>query len=471
MAAVNLYSAVSVDTTDLSFGENENKVTFSVPTFTPESLQSAMTEIKTNRARYLQDRPVSEIVEVLDRVNRKWLDPEYKLRQQAIEQLPITSGFSEEMIAFTLNGIAGMFTEQQIYNMIITDLGDSRVLDTYIDREGLDGKIRAYGPDIITNIFAGNVPALPIISLTRGLLVKSANLGKVASGEPLFAHLYLESIAEEDKKKKKTIALGYWVGGDEEMERLAFDVPIVVAYGGPQAIQQISKKVGPETRFVPYGHKLGFGVIGKEGLTGEDLLGLSQRAALDASLYDQQGCLSPHIFYVEAGGEVSPEQFAEELAKQMSKLSVDLPRGNLSIKSKASIASIRQNYEMKSLFGGEVKVFTPEEGLDWMVIYDENNKFEPSCTYRVIRVKPVKSVDQVFELMTPFSDYLQTVGVELPDDRLDAFAQEMGKLGATRITPIGRMGMPLAQIPHDGHFGLSDLVRWAVIENGSSANF
>ena len=39
---------------------------------------------------------------------------------------------------------------------------------------------------------------------------------------------------------------------------------------------------------------------------------LAQAAAFDASVYDQQGCLSPHVFYVEERGPLSPRKFAAD---------------------------------------------------------------------------------------------------------------------------------------------------------------
>src|SRR5207245_1030234 len=73
----------------------------------------------------------------------------------------------------------------------------------------------------------------------------------------------------------------------------------VIAYGSERAIQQIRGRVPPTVRFVPYGHKLSFGAIGREALESERCADTVDRAAYDVAKYDQQGCLSPHLFYVE----------------------------------------------------------------------------------------------------------------------------------------------------------------------------
>ena len=50
----------------------------------------------------------------------------------------------------------------------------------------------------------------------------------------------------------------------------------------------------------------------KEGLA--DAEETAHKAAYDVALYDQQGCLSPQLVYVEEGGAVTPKELAALLA-------------------------------------------------------------------------------------------------------------------------------------------------------------
>ena len=61
-------------------------------------------------------------------------------------------------------------------------------------------------------------------------------------------------------------------------------------------------------------------------------------AAIATSLYDQLGCLSPQMFWVEEGGEVSTEEFGEYLAKSMEDVSKSTPRGDISLDTAAKIS-------------------------------------------------------------------------------------------------------------------------------------
>ena len=83
-----------------------------------------------------------------------------------------------------------------------------------------------------------------------------------------------------------------------------------------QTTRDIQRRVPPEVRFLAYGHKLSFGVIGREMLTAEQAAQLVRQAAYGVSVFDQQGCVSPHLLYVERGGAgVAQREFADLLAQ------------------------------------------------------------------------------------------------------------------------------------------------------------
>ena len=151
--------------------------------------------------------------------------------------------------------------------MLKAEIGNPRYLDEFRPKEGQASLVKAFGPELVLVVNAGNVPALSVASKNRNLLAKAAQIGKVAHEEPIFSFLYNESIAEEDPGIASTMADGYWKGGDDDIEKEAFKGPVVVAFGGPASIQDIRRKSLSDTRLIAYGHKWGFGVIAREFLT------------------------------------------------------------------------------------------------------------------------------------------------------------------------------------------------------------
>jgi len=68
-----------------------------------------------------------------------------------------------------------------------------------------------YGPDLIAHFLAGNVPAPSINSICFGLLLKSANLVKVSSRDPVFRRS-LSNLCEKSMPNLP-IASPCWIGG------------------------------------------------------------------------------------------------------------------------------------------------------------------------------------------------------------------------------------------------------------------
>jgi acyl-CoA reductase-like NAD-dependent aldehyde dehydrogenase len=176
-------------------------------------------------------------------------------------------------------------------------------------------------------IYAGNVPGLPVWPLCSALAMKSAVFAKTSSQEPLLAPLLARTIAEEDPDLGACIAVTWWKGGTDELDRAAIRMaPAVLAFGGENATASIAREAHPDAVMVLHGAKVSVAYIAGASLKRGALADIASRAAHDVALYDQQGCLSPHAFYVERGGDVSPAAFASALGVALEALRDALPR-------------------------------------------------------------------------------------------------------------------------------------------------
>jgi hypothetical protein len=264
--------------------------------------------------------------------------------------------------------------------------------------------------------------------------------------------------------------VGWWKGGETEVEKAAFaHAGAVIAYGSEATIQDIQRRVPPETRFVSYGHKLSFGIIGREVLCPEQAEHTAQQAAYGVSVFDQQGCVSPHLLFVERGGEVSPRVFAELLAEAMAAVHARLPRGPLPLADSTAIRHLRGSYECRALADDRVLLLCSEPGTAWTVIYEEEAPFTASCLNRTIRVHPVADVAEIPARLASVQQYLQTAGVAVSASRLQSLAEALGRLGVTRLCALAQMPWPTLSWHHDGRCNLLDLVRWTDIESAPDA--
>jgi hypothetical protein len=435
---------------------------------TPAGLAAQMERIATARDSYLASLPVVRVVKLLDRVASRWLDPASPYRREAEALLPQVTGYAEPALRKGLASYLAMLREENLLRLLEEELREPRVLDGFVQRARGGGETRAFGPRLTTHIWSGNVPGLAAQSLVSALLVKSASLGKVASEEPLFATLLAESIADVDERLAECLAVTYWPGGDERIEPVAFArADAVIGYGSERAVDQIRARVPAPTRFVPYGHKLSFGAIGREALSADQLADTVDRAAYDVAKYDQQGCLSPHLLYVEADAEISPRAFARALSEGLGRYAALVPRGRLSLEESASLASVRTQHELRELAGEPVALWQSGGAA---VLFDQDPIFQPSCLNRTIYVKPVADlVLDVPRLAEPVRRYLQTCGVAASAERIRALACGLGQLGLDRVCPLGRMGDVSPTWHHDGRFTLLELLRWTDLEPDASA--
>ena len=455
----------SAETCTLTFGEAPEHVTLSFPVLTPVAVEALSQRLLAAQAAHLAEQPIAEIIDTIDRVVQLWLDPQYAYRQQAEALLPTITHYSAPMLRHGLDTLLRALRKDALWRLLREELGDPLVLDTFRPRPHAGGLTRAYGPRLVTHIFSGNVPALPAWSLVCALLTKSACLGKSASEEPLFAALFARSLWEVCPALGACIAVSWWQGGDTALEAAAFaPAGAVIAYGSETTMRDIQRRVPAPTRLVAYGHKLSFGVIGREALRPEQAAGTARQAAYGVSVFDQQGCVSPHLLYVERGGAVSPREFATLLAEGMAEVHAELPRGPLPFADSAAIRQVRGTYECRQLTDDRVLLLCSEPGTAWTVIYEEDAPFMASCLNRTVRVQPVDDIAEVVSHLQSARSYVQTAGVAVPAPRLTGLAEALGRLGVTRLCALDRMPWPAITWHHDGRGNLLDLLRWTDIE-------
>jgi len=417
------------------------------------------------RKAYLARLPVAEIVEILDGAIHLWLEPGSPWLEAASRRIAAITPYCEGMVRTGLRRLLEGCRKGAMLNLLQAELGGAGVLDAFGPRPGAHGSQRATGPVLTTHIFSGNVPGLPAISLIHGFLVKSANLGKPSSEEPIFPALFARSIAAVDPKLAAAIAILPWRGGDIAVEAAAFAASeAVIAYGSDTSIETIRGRVPGGVRFVGHGHRVSFAVVGREALDPASLQGLVERLAYDVSLFDQQGCVSPHVIYVERGGAIPPEAFAERLAGAMALFERAMPRGRLGVEETSAIQQVRTEAELRELREEPIRLFRSPGGTAWTVIYEDDPTFVPSCLNRVVRVKALADMAEVPNLVRPVSRYLQTVGTAMVQERRDRLAEVLAPLGVCRVCSAGDMPHPPLAWHHDGGFSLLPLLRWTSIE-------
>ncbi len=452
-----------VETKILSYTGRDEVLEIEAPLLTKQQMRTVAEKVKKASAEVLKSMTITEIISIIDQAVEVFLDRNSPYRKKAEQLLPIVTGYDEEMIRLGLTSFLKKFRKPELQRFVVEDLGNPLLLDDFQPRVK-KGFSKAVGPDLILHVWAGNVPALPLWSLISGLLVKSGNIGKVSSAEPLFAGWFAQVLVEIAPKLADCLAVVWWKGGDEERETEMFaHSDVVVGYGSNQSLESMSQRIPASTRFLPFGHKVSFGVVSNKALDSRKAWTTAHHAAFDIIQFDQQGCYSPHIFYVQNGGAVSPSEFAQYIAHELESFEKRYPRRVLSLEEMTVAAQWRNQEEVTS-YSSSTKQVLGQTEHQWTVVYEEGAAFSPTCLNRAVKVIAFDEIEELLPSIKPYRSFLQTVGVAAAPKQLFQWAEVLGKSGVTRITALGKMTSPESGWHHDGRFNLLDLVQMVDIE-------
>jgi len=390
-------------------------------------LQQLAAALKAARERVLRRRSVDDVLRVLGAVVERWLDRDSPWRRRAEAELPAASGFSAAMIRHGLP-------------LLLEPLGAvavGRLLDEELGGRGRIAELG--GTPLIVHVLSGNIPALGASPIVLSLAIASAALVKTGHGDPVFPPLFVASIAEVDADLAECVAAVYWTGGRLDVEAAAFDAAdLVVASGSDATVADIERRTSG--RFVGHGHRVSFAAIARESL--DDAAAVAHRLAYDATLWDQQGCLSPQLAYVERGGARRVEEFAAEVGRQLERLAGELPPRRSSLEEQAALQRFREEAEWRGVRGEEIAVFRSPGGLRWTVVYDGTPAFLPTPLNRTLWIKPVADLNEISAVLAPVRRYLEAAGVAAAPRRYDELGGILAAAGVHRVCPLGEMQRP-----------------------------
>ena len=437
---------------------------FEVPALTPDQLRALCEQVRGPGRQGLRALSVRDIVQAIDRVIQQLLDPAAPEHQQLLHWLPPSTGFSAEMIRVNLGPTLRTFRALQLQRFLVEDLGNPALLDGFEPRV-TGGWTHAEGPDLLAHVWAGNVPGLPLWSLVCGLLAKAGNIGKVSAGEPVFATVFAQALARLEPRLGAAVAVLWWERQDLDMASAIWgQADTLLAYGGDAALRELQAQLPPGVRFLPHGHKLSFGVVGRAALSAGRAPAIARLAADDVVRHEQQGCYSPQVFYVERGGQVSPLEFAQRLAAGLQQLSAKFPRPQPGLAEAAQIAQWRSSLEWAGFDDASVQVLGhPDHG--WSLVYrDRPTPIAPGPLHRCVQVVALDSLDELPACLAPQRRHLQSAGLAVAPEQLQVLAGQLAAVGVTRLSAIGHMSLPAPGWHNDGRPSLLDLVTLVDLE-------
>jgi hypothetical protein len=427
---------------------------------TPTLVADACQTLKRNREQYLLNRSTSSIVGVLAATAQGWLEHDNPFRKLALERGVAETGFSEMTLARGLDSFFKQITAENLNALLAQDLGHAERLDRFATDRITNTAALARGPELLVHITAGNIPNPAILSIILGFLTRSTQFVKCARGTSLLPRLFAHSIYEVERKLASCLEIAEWPGGTELLETPLFaEADCVTATGSDETLTTIRRRLPSRVRFIGYGHRVSFGYISADALARFELKKTLQNAASDVVAWNQLGCLSPHLFYVEHGG-VAAEQFAEMLSQQLAEIESVEPRGRLRTEEAAAIASRRSFYEVRAAASNDTKLWKSENSTAWTVVYESEPQFQLSCLNRFIYVKPAADLTEALRHAESVRGKVSTVGLAASAEHAQTLATQLARWGVNRICPLGQMQNPPLTWRHDGRPSLGGLITW-----------
>lgn len=313
--------------------------------------------------------------------------------------------------------------------------------------------------DLVLGYAAGNVPGTGLLIALLGMLANQAFtsgmpapsvLVRNSRHEPLFAPRILTAIETADPDLAAGIAVLAWDYADQALQaKLMQGAGLMIAAAGDETIASLATqraKYAPGCRFHAHGHKASFSVI--ENPTPE-LAGL---AALDSSLWDQNGCLSARVHFVVGDAWT----YSQALTDTMRSLAAQLPRGTTP-RRLVHRAFDSFTAAAATLGTSQVRVYSSYND-DFAVILDERpwngelfHRTVNACQGRVVVVRPVRDMLDVARMLRWLSPAnLQSVSVASEPTHMRPFADAVGAAGVTALRKLGRAAFPQLAYSWDG---------------------
>lgn len=318
------------------------------------------------------------------------------------------------------------------------------------------GAVRTRAGALCVVVLAGNIAIGPARAVGLPLLFGLPVLARASTRDGALARLLEVALAESDPALSDAYRAVSFDAADAHLTRaLLAQADVVSAYGSDTTLQAIRAQLEGRVRFIGHGHGLGAAYVARGALTSEaSARRCASQLALDVAAYDQRGCLSPQVAWVERGAAVTGERFAALVSDELAQLGTTLPRGSLPV----SIASAQLGWRAVSAMRG-----TLFEGASHAVCFEPEGALRVGPGYRNLQLLEVDGERPLFTELAALGDHLKCLGVAGVDDVAALAARLPGGL-APRVCALGRMQTPPVDALHDGLAAWDGLLRWTELD-------
>ncbi|MBI3759333.1 MAG: hypothetical protein HY269_06215, partial [Deltaproteobacteria bacterium] len=335
------------------------------------------------RAKPRKPLPSLRIASAIAAACERWRDPHYELRRATVGAIAAAWGWSESLLDESIHALLSPFSRSAL--------------------ESFAAKVPRRD-DLIGLIMPGNIPGAGIHEFTTALLAGCSLIVKTATAEPFFFARFVQTLREIDSELGARVAVMNWSRDRHNLTAaMRAECDWIAAFGDDDTIRQLesveapftSKPAVTDTPIVGFGGRVSGALVTKEFATGPSSIAIADALARDVSLFEQQGCLSPHHVFVESTDPAVASEFARELAAALDRFAKRAPSPRrYGLEDAAAVRRVRESARWRAIGGAAVTLIEGGD-LDWTVVYDHDASFTTSPGYRTVTVSPFRDLDDL----------------------------------------------------------------------------
>jgi phenylacetate-CoA ligase len=401
----------------------------------------------SQKRRSFAQTKLESIVSLLDAFSKESFE-------DALPELIKESGFSEEETRKTLSLLPGLLKRESLEKRLKAEFVRPEILDQFTKLPHGQHKVKAVPQGILLHVTAGNVFLSSIDSIIMGFLTKNLSIVKVSSQNKFFPLYFAKKLKAFDQSHilSDKFSILHWKGGDEKVESfIKSKVNAIIAWGGEEMISSYKTNLPLGVKFLDFGPKISFQLITKKGLEDKDLEMVAEKIVADIIPWNQSACASPQNLYFEDG--INGDLLLKEINSAFLKAP---PRGPISEDEATEILKEKYRGYYSELME-EGRIYSGEEHL---LHFESSRLLKPSPLNRSMILKRFQDVNELFQLLEPFSYYLQSCSYLLSPEEKSTYLEALSLVGVKRFAPVGTITWGMEGAPHDGRFVLRELVQF-----------
>lgn len=375
-----------------------------------------------------------------------WLDSE-RMDEVIAVTAPDTT-LSPGMLRWGFQDTLSRWTQDALMTVVHNELGRPAALD---DRSAPS---RAVALRRCTQVLARTVPPAGMQSVMWAWLVGSAVWVRPAHDQRRLWRVWLQALRTLAPELAALTAVFEFDAADLDARQTLTRLSDLIVVHGSDATIEVWRGGSSSPPVVGYGHRLSAAFVSADALAKVD----DRRTALrgiaeDLCAWDQTGCLSPVVLFVEQPAVWTMRQVAEALVNDhLPEVAARWPPGAWSVDVLAERThTLRSQLFAASHHGGH--------GAD-LLVYDEATPLRPGCLHRVLPIQPVRDTSHVIELLSAWRPHLQALAIAGPEAMRQRLGDALVHAGLNRVCRPGQLQRPPLGWRHDGVGTVAPLVRW-----------